>query len=81
MRLVPFRVPGTAFLSPGPEPRPREPPRLPFPPVDLAPPWPPTLPSASRARQTVASVTGRLTCQTPGMGTTDEITIHAGQPP
>jgi hypothetical protein len=71
MRLVPFRMDGTAFPSPGPEPRPLEPPRAPFAPVDRAP-------GPLRMRPAVATaIAGRLTCRTPGMGTTDVLTIHA----
>ena len=71
MRLVPFRMDGAAFPSPGPGPRPLEPPRAPFAPVDR-PPKPP------RARPAVATaIAGRLMCLTPGKGTTDVLTIHA----
>lgn len=71
MRLVPFRMDGTAFPSPGPEPRPLELPRAPFAPVDRAP-RPPGM------RLAVATaIAGRLTCRTPGTGTTDVLTIHA----
>jgi len=56
---------GTAFPSPGREPRPLEPPRAPFAPVDRAP-------GPLRMRPAVATaIAGRLTCRTPGTGTTD----------
>ena len=71
MRLVPFRMDGTAFPSPEPEPRPLELPRAPFAPVDRAPRSP-------RVRLAVATaIAGRLASRTPGTGTTDVLTIHA----
>ena len=61
MRLVPFRMDGTAFTSPGPKSRPREPPRTPFASVDRAP-----RPPRHRRQVGTDIIAWRLACRTPG---------------